>query len=303
MGDIAEKSINQEKNGVGARCPCPRVKRALSHSVGNPTWKGIGKGKRMEFKNLLWEKKEGVGIIILNREDVRNAMKVEIRQDISDVLRVAENDPEVRVVIITGTGRKVFSAGGDIKQMAGNTMWDVLERKPDIFAQLHNLPKPVIAAINGLALGGGCEMAMACDFRVGSENARIGQPEINLGIFPGGGATQRLQRLVGIGRAKELIFTGDIIDAREAERIGLLNKVFPADELMDRTMEIAKKIAGKGPLALKMAKMAMNMGMETGLAVGLGYERLARTLVHGSEDRVEGMNAFIEKRKPQFKGR
>ena len=261
------------------------------------------KGKEMEFKNLLWEKKEGIGIITLNREDVRNAMKAEIRQDISDVLQVAENDPDVRVVIITGTGRKVFSAGGDIKAMAGNTMWDVLERRPDIFAQLHNLSKPVIAAINGLALGGGCEMAMACDFRVGSENARIGQPEINLGIFPGGGATQRLQRLVGIGRAKELIFTGDIIDAREAERIGLLNKVFPADDLMDRTMEIARKIAAKGPLALKLAKMAMNMGMETGLSLGLGYERLARTLVHGSEDRVEGMNAFIEKRKPQFKGR
>ena len=257
----------------------------------------------MEFKNLLWEKREGIGIITLNREDVRNAMKAEIRQDISEALQAAENDPDVRVVIITGTGRKVFSAGGDIKQMAGNTMWDVLERKPDIFAQLHNLPKPVIAAINGLALGGGCEMAMACDFRVGSENARIGQPEINLGIFPGGGATQRLQRLVGIGRAKELIFTGDIIDAREAERIGILNKVFPADELMDRTMEIARKIAAKGPLALKLAKMAMNMGMETGLSLGLGYERLARTLVHGSEDRVEGMNAFIEKRKPQFKGR
>jgi enoyl-CoA hydratase len=146
-------------------------------------------------------------------------------------------------------------------------------------------------------------MAMACDFRVGSENARLGQPEITLGIFPGGGATQRLSRLVGPGRAKELIFTGDILDAREAERIDLLNKVFPADELMDRTMEIARKIAGKGPLALKLAKMAMNMGMETGLSIGLGYERLARTLVHGSEDRVEGMRAFIEKRKPQFKGR
>jgi enoyl-CoA hydratase len=257
----------------------------------------------MEFKNLLWEKREGIGIITLNREDVRNALKAEVRQDISTVLQVAENDPEVRVVIITGAGRKVFSAGGDIKQMAGNTMWDLLERKPDIFAQIHNLPKPVIAALNGLTLGGGCELAMACDFRVASENAKIGQPEINLGIFPGGGATQRLQKLVGIGRAKELIFTGDILDAREAERIGLINRVFPSDELMDRTMEIARKIAGKGPLALKLAKMAMNMGMETGLAVGLGYERLARTLVHGSEDRVEGMNAFIEKRKPQFKGR
>ena len=261
------------------------------------------KGERMKFHNILWEKKEGVGIITLNREDVRNALKAEVRQDIADSLQIAENDPEVRVVIITGAGRKVFSAGGDIKQMADNTMWDVLERKPDIFAQIHNLPKPVIAAINGLALGGGCEMAMACDFRVAGENARIGQPEINLGIFPGGGATQRLQKLVGIGRAKELIFTGDILDAREAERIGLINKVFPADDLMDRTMDIARKIGGKGPLALKLAKMAMNMGMETGLAIGLGYERLARTLVHGSDDRIEGMNAFIEKRKPQFKGR
>ena len=134
-------------------------------------------------------------------------------------------------------------------------------------------------------------------------NARLGQPEINLGIFPGGGATQRLQRLVGAGRAKELIFTGDIIDAQEAERIGLLNKVFPAKELMNKTMEIAKKIGSKGPLALKLAKMAINMGMETGLHTGLGYERLARTLVHGSEDRVEGMHAFLEKRKPEFKGR
>jgi len=257
----------------------------------------------MEFKNLLWEKKEGVGIVTLNREDVRNALKAEIRQEISDAVQRAEKDPEVRVVILTGAGRKVFSAGGDIKAMAANTMWDVMERKPDIFSQIHHLPKPVLAAINGLALGGGCEMALACDFRVGSENARLGQPEINLGIFPGGGATQRLQRLVGIGRAKELIYTGDILDAREAERIGLLNKVFPADELMERTMEIAAKIAAKSPLALKLAKMALNLGMETGLSLGLGYERLARTLAHGSEDRVEGMNAFLEKRKPRFKGR
>ncbi len=257
----------------------------------------------MEFKNILWEKREGVGIITMNREEVRNALKAEIREDIAAALQFAEDDPEVRVVIITGAGEKVFSAGGDIKAMAENTMWDILARKLDVFAQIHHFPKPIIAAINGLALGGGCELAMACDFRVGSEKARLGQPEINLGIFPGGGATQRLQRLVGVGRAKELIFTGEVIDAREAERIGLLNKVFPAEELMDKTMEIAKKICSKGPLALKLAKMSMNMGMETGLNIGLGYERLARTLVHGSEDRVEGMRAFIEKRKADFKGR
>lgn len=257
----------------------------------------------MEFKNILWEKREGVGIITINREDVRNALKTEIREDISAALQLAEKEVDVRVVIITGAGEKVFSAGGDIKQMAENTMWDILERRLDIFAQIHNFSKPIIAAINGLALGGGCELAMACDFRVGSENARLGQTEINLGIFPGGGATQRLQRLVGVGRAKELIFTGDIINAPEAERIGLLNKVFPAKELMNRTIEIAKKICSKGPLALKLAKMSINMGTETGLHIGLGYERLARTLVHGSEDRLEGMRAFVEKRKPQFKGR
>ena len=257
----------------------------------------------MEFKNILWEKREGVGIITINREDVRNALKAEIREDVAAALQLAEDDREVRVVIITGAGEKVFSAGGDIKAMAENTMWDILNRKLDIFAQIHHLPKPVIAAVNGLALGGGCELAMACDFRVGSEKARLGQPEINLGIFPGGGATQRLQRLVGVGRAKELIYTGDIIDAREAERIGLLNKVFPAKELLDKTMEIARKICSKGPLALKLAKMSMNMGMETGLNIGLSYERLARTLVHGSEDRVEGMRAFVEKRKADFKGR
>jgi len=257
----------------------------------------------MELKNILWEKREGVGILTINREDVRNALKAEIREEIAAALEAAEKDPEVRVVIITGAGEKVFSAGGDIKAMAENTMWDILDRKLDVFAQIHHFAKPTIAAINGLALGGGCELAMACDFRVGSENARLGQPEINLGIFPGGGATQRLQRLVGVGRAKELIFTGDIIDAREAERIGLLNKIFPAKELMAKTMEIAKKICSKGPLALKMAKMSINMGMETGLNIGLGYEKLARTLVHGSEDRVEGMRAFIEKRKANFKGR
>ena len=257
----------------------------------------------MDFKNILWEKREGIGVLTINREDVRNALKAEIREEIAAAMEAAENDPEVRVVIITGAGEKVFSAGGDIKAMAENTMWDILERKLDVFGQIHHFPKPVIAAINGLALGGGCELAMACDFRVGSENARLGQPEINLGIFPGGGATQRLQRLVGPGRAKELIFTGEIIDAREAERLGLLNRVFPAKELMPKTMEIARKICAKSPLALKLAKMSMNMGMEAGLNIGLGYEKLARTLAHGSEDRKEGMRAFVEKRKPQFKGR
>ena len=259
----------------------------------------------MPFENLILEKRGRVAVLTVNRPEKLNALNVATRREILDAFEQLRGDSEIRVVVITGAGDKAFINGADISEFAGRTALQQREimRSTRAFDVMEDFPKPVIAMINGYALGGGCELAMACDFRVGSEKARLGQPEINLGIFPGGGATQRLQRLVGIGRAKELIFTGDIIDAREAERIGLLNKVFPADELMDRTMEIARKIGSKGPLALKMAKMAMNMGMETGLAVGLGYERLARTLVHGSEDRVEGMNAFIEKRKPQFKGR
>jgi enoyl-CoA hydratase len=258
----------------------------------------------MDLKYILWEVREEVGILTINRPEVRNALNPEAWSEIRAALEAAEDDPQVRVVIITGAGEKAFCAGADISRLAQFTMWDVLGRKTDrIFAYIHNFPKPIIAAINGLALGGGCELAMACDFRVGSENARLGQPEINIGIFPGGGATQRLQRLVGVGRAKELIFTGDIIDAREAERIGLLNKVFPPQELMDRAMEIARKMCLKSPVALRLAKSAINIGMETGLQAGLAYEKLGRTIVQGSEDRVEGMQAFLGKRKPQFKGR
>jgi len=258
----------------------------------------------MDFKYILWEKREEVGILTINRPEVRNALNPEAWSEIQAALEAAEDDPQVRVVIITGAGDKAFCAGADVGRLAQFTMWDILARKTDkIFAYIHNFPKPIIAAINGLALGGGCELAMACDFRVGSGNARFGQPEINMGIFPGGGATQRLQRLAGVGRAKELIFTGEIINAHEAERIGLLNKVFPPEELMNKTMEIAKKICLKSPLALRLAKSAINMGMEMGLQAGLAYEKLGRTIIQGSEDRVEGMQAFLEKRKPEFKGR
>lgn len=258
----------------------------------------------MEFENILWEKKDGVGILTLNRPESRNALQKGLRADVVAGMEQFEADPEVRVVILTGTG-KAFCAGGDIKHMVDSSMWEIIldRTREKLFNYIENFPKPVIAAIQGLALGGGCELAMACDFRVCSENARFGQPEINLGIFPGGGATQRMQRLIGVGRAKEMIFTGDIIDAREAERIGLVNKIFPAGELMKGAVEIAVKMAGKSPLALRISKDAINMGMQTGLQVGLAYEKLARTLVHGSEDRVEGMRAFLEKRKPSFKGK
>lgn len=258
----------------------------------------------MVFKYVLWEKKEQIGILTINRPEVRNALNPEAWEEIQSTLEAAEDNPHVRVVIITGAGGKAFCGGADIGHLLQSTMWDILRRKLDgIFAYIHNFPKPIIAAINGVALGGGCELAMACDFCVASENAKLGQPEINLGLFPGGGATQRLQRFIGVGRAKELIFTGDLIDAREAERIGLVNKVFGPEELMDKALEIAKKMCLKSPLALRLAKGSINMGMEIGLQAGLAYEKLGRTIVHGSEDRVEGTKAFLEKRKPEFKGR
>lgn len=258
----------------------------------------------MPFQNILWEKREEIGILTINRPEVHNALSQETLLEIETALHGAEEDEGLRVVIITGAGNKAFSAGADINQLLAASMLDFWQNKgPSIFFYIHHFPKPLIAAVNGLALGGGCELAMACDFRVGSENARFGQPEIHVGIFPGSGGTQRLQRLIGVGRAKELIFTGDTIDAREAERFGLLNKIFPAEELIERTMEIAGKICSKSPLALKMAKAAINMGLEIGLQPGLAYERLGRTIIQGSEDRVEGTRAFLEKRKPAFKGR
>lgn len=258
----------------------------------------------MDFKYILWEKEEQVGILIINRPELRNALNPEAWLEIGTALELAEEDIQTRVIIITGAGEEAFCAGADISRLAQSTMWDILTRKTDkVLAYIYNYPKPIMAAINGLALGGGCELAMACDFRVGSEKARLGQPEINIGIFPGGGATQLLPRLVGMGLAKELIFTGEIISAREAERIGLLNKVFSPPELMPKALEIAKKICLKSPLALKLAKSAMNFGMETGLQTGLAYEKLGRTIIQASEDRVEGMRAFLEKKKPEFKVR
>lgn len=170
-----------------------------------------------------------------------------------------------------------------------------------ILWELENLLKPVVAAVNGFALGGGCELALACDFRIASENARFGQPELNLGILPGAGGTQRLPRLVGIGKAKELIFTGEIITAAEAEKIGLVNKVVPLEALMPTVKEICQKMLAKGPLALKLAKEVINLGTSTDLKTGLTLERFAQTVIFGTEERIEGLTAFLEKRPPVYK--
>ena len=258
----------------------------------------------MSFKNLLLNKEDGVATIIINRPDVRNALNretwLELREAIKDV---GMDDNGVKVAVITGAGDKAFVGGADIKGLSERSMFETLEWEAiDILSELENLKKPVIAAVNGFALGGGCELAMACDIRIASENAKFGQPEVGLGIIPGAGGTQRLPRLVGKGKAKELIFTGDIIDAREAERIGLVNKVVPQEELMNAVKGMTKKIMGKGHLAVRLAKEAINAGMEMDLEKALLLERIAQTVIFSSEDRAEGLSAFLEKRKPAFKG-
>ncbi len=183
-------------------------------------------------------------------------------------------------------------------------MMDGLAAPPQrALSKIEDIEKPVIAAINGFALGGGCELSMACDIRIASDRAKLGQPEVNLGIMPGAGGTQRLINLVGLGKAKELIFTGDIIDAHEAERIGLVNKVVPADQVMEAAREMARKIISKGPLAVRLAKLTMNAGVQGGQAAAMLVERFAQTALMTTGDKIEGTSAFLEKRKPQFKGR
>jgi len=257
----------------------------------------------MHFKNLLVEKKEGIGTIVINRPDVRNALNRETWLELREAIKDVGGDNEVKVVVITGAGDKAFVGGADIKGLSERTMFETLEWEAvDILSELENLKKPVIAAVNGFALGGGCELAMACDIRIAVENAKFGQPEVGLGIIPGAGGTQRLPRLVGKGKAKELIFTGDVIDAREAERIGLVNKVVSQDGLMDAVKDMAKKIMAKGPLSVRLAKEAINAGTEMDMEKAFLLEKLAQTVIFSSGDRTEGIAAFLEKRKPAFKG-
>ncbi|NMA92539.1 MAG: crotonase [Firmicutes bacterium] len=254
----------------------------------------------MDLKNIILEKEEGIAKITFNRPEALNALndpaRAEFRRAMADVIA----DEEIKVIILTGSGR-AFIAGSDIKELKETTPLNAhkILRLGEI---IENCPKPVIAAVNGLALGGGCEIAMACDLIIASEKAKLGQPEINLGIIPGGGATQRLPHLVGLLKAKELILTGDIIDAVEAERIGLVNRVVPAGELEEAVEILAKKIARKSTAALQIAKAAINRGLRTGLDSGLAYEREMYSLSLSTEDKVEGVEAFIEKRRPTFKG-
>ncbi len=259
----------------------------------------------MEFKNLLVKKEEGVAVVTVNREKALNALNAETIMELQVFFRSHWEDKDLKCVIITGAGEKAFVAGADITELAKLNVMGAVETAMHgqyLMKSIENFPCPVIAAVNGFALGGGCELAMACDIRLASEKAKMGQPEINLGIIPGYGGTQRLARLVGRGKAKELIFTGDIIDAREAYRIGLVDEVFAPEQLMEKAMELAKKIAAKAPLAMGSAKELINRGLDVNLSAGCEMEKVHFGTVFSTQDAREGLAAFVEKRKAVFKG-
>jgi len=260
----------------------------------------------MEFKLIIYEKSDGVATITLNRPEALNAFSNDVVEEILRALEDVKSDQNVRVVVLTGAGEKAFSAGADIKSMVGMTALKARELSlmgESLCLALENLEKPVIAAINGYALGGGLEVAMSCDFRIASENARVGQTEVNVGLIPGWGGTQRLTRLVGMTKSKELIFTGKIVDARTAEQLGILNMVTPADKLKETVRQFAQELASKPPVALRVAKALINKGANIGLDSALALEREGFGVVASSEDLKEGVSAFIEKRKPVFKGK
>jgi enoyl-CoA hydratase len=260
---------------------------------------------QQSYETLLIERRNRVAIVTINRPEKRNALNIQTREEGARLLEELRDDESVGVVVFTGAGDKAFIAGADIAEFAGRTALtqrDVMMAR-SLFTAIDTFPKPVIAMVNGYCLGGGCELALACDLRIASETASFGQPEINLGIIPGGGGTQRLTRLVGEGKAMELILTGDIIDAREAYNMGLVNMVVPAADLEARTMELANRIAEKSPVALRMAKEAVKLASRSNLDEGLRREVDLFALCFSSEDKDEGVRAFLEKRKPVFKGK
>lgn len=260
----------------------------------------------MEFKNTLYEKRDGMATITINRPHALNAMDEETIPEILSRLEDAEKDENVRVLVITGAGEKAFCAGLDLKTMTGINVIKAVKTSrlgQKLTLAIEELGKPVIAAINGYALGGGLELAMACDIRIASENARIGQPEVSVGLLPGWGGTQRLPRLVGKGIAKELIFTGKMIDVKTAERIGLINMVVPAEKLKPTVEEFAKEIMSKSPVAIRLVKELINSSIETDQRIGLLHEAEAFGVLSSTEDFREGVSAFLEKRKPKYKGR
>jgi len=258
----------------------------------------------MEFSNIILEKKGGMAKITLNRPQVLNALDTKTLQEIEAAVGDIANDPSVRVVVITANG-KAFCTGADL--MGGDAAdWSLdnfLRLWNRAFSAIGNLSMPVIAAINGMALAGGLELVMVCDLAIAADDVKLSDQHANYGLVPGGGASQRLPRLVGIRKAKELLYTGDRISPAEAERLGLVNKVVPADKLEEATNELATKLLGKSPMALKAVKRLVNHGMDSSLDAGLEMEMLAATAHGSTEDMAEGIKAFIERRPPQFPGK
>lgn len=259
----------------------------------------------MSFENILVEQKEKLAYITINRPDVRNALNRQTLDEMVAALHELEQDDSVKCIIFTGAGEKSFAAGADIGQLKERTMLDALESgsMQQIYDEIEACTKPTIAMINGFALGGGCELAMACDIRVASTNAKLGLPELNLAIIPSAGGTQRLARLVGKGKALEMILTGKIIEAEEAKMIGLVSEVVAPEELVASAEDMAEKIISKGPLAVMLAKLSVHSGTETDMKTALVIERLSQAILFESEDKQEGTSAFLDKRKPDFKGR
>jgi len=259
----------------------------------------------MNFNNILFEKKNSIAYITVNRPKVLNALDMATMDDLRTALHAIKSDVEVRVVLLTGSGEKAFIAGADISELAKNDPVSAKAyalRGQNVLNLIENLGKPVIACINGFALGGGCEIALACTMRLASDNAKLGQPEVKLGIIPGYGGTQRLPRLVGKGIAMQLLLTGEMITAKEAHRIGLVNEVTEPTDLIPRGEAIAQKIIANAPLAVQYTMEALNRGMETPLSEGLYIEAALFGLASATEDKNEGTAAFLEKRAAHFKG-
>jgi enoyl-CoA hydratase len=260
----------------------------------------------MELKNLLFEENEGIGIITINRPEKLNALNRELLFELKDFLEKVRSEEKIKVLIITGSGEKAFAAGADLNEIAAlglSNAFAFSRTAQEVVNEIENLGKPVIAGINGLALGGGFELALACTFRILSENSKMGFPEVALGAIPGIGGTQRLPRIIGKGRAFWYLMTGETIDAQTALSIGLANKVVPIGNLMDTCLGVAKTLLGKGPLAMSLVLAAVNHGLEVGQDKGLVLESALMTIACASEDKNEGIKAFLEKRKPNFKGR
>ncbi len=258
-----------------------------------------------EYNSITVERRGRVAVLTINRPDKLNALNSEVHAEGVAALEEMRDDSDVGVLVITGAGEKAFVAGADISEFADETPMSQRTsfQRPTLFNSLDTFPKPVIAMINGFCLGGGNELALACDIRICSERSKFSQPEINLGIIPGGGGTQRLSQLVGEGRAMEMILTGDMIDAETAHRFGLVNQVCSAEELEPKTMELAEKIASKAPIALQLCKEAVKFSSRSNLDEGLRREADLFAICFSTADKTEGVAAFLEKRKPEFKGR